>query len=38
MLLIMIVYVGVVVELADTGMYPEKIPVTFEFLDMGWHG
>jgi len=37
-LLIMIVYVGIVLALADTGMNPEKIPVTFEFLDMGWHG
>jgi len=27
-----------VVADADTGMKPEKIPVVFEFSEMGWHG
>ncbi len=34
-LLIMIVYVGVVVDDAETGMNPEKTPVMFEFLATG---
>jgi len=37
-LLIMIVYVGVMESEAETGMNPEKTPVTLEVEPIGWHG
>lgn len=37
-LLIMMVYVGVVVEVAATGMKPEKKPVVLVCSAIGWHG
>lgn len=37
-LFIWMVYVGVVVEAAVTGMKPLKIPAEAEFIEMGWQG